>query len=125
MLKCLKCLKVFTRRSNRGTAPRYCSERCANSAMVARHRKRTKFRAVEYLGGKCSRCGYAKCIGALHFHHKNPKEKSFGLSCNGNTRSWAKTLSEVKKCILLCANCHAEMHEELLTSSKIGIASHC
>lgn len=63
-------------------------------------------------GGKCERCGYNKCEGALQFHHLNPNEKAFALS-NINiskTVDMNKLLKEVDKCILLCANCHAEEH---------------
>jgi len=69
-----------------------------------------KKRAIELRGGKCEKCGYNKCIEALQFHHRNPEEKSFGLSQSGNTRSWQEYLNEVMKCDLLCANCHAEEH---------------
>jgi predicted HNH restriction endonuclease len=46
----------------------------------------------------------------LDFHHLNGKEKEFGLSQKGITRSWAKTELELKKCILVCSNCHREIH---------------
>lgn len=42
-------------------------------------RKNMKLQAVKLLGGKCSICGYSKCIDALEFHHKNPKEKDFKI----------------------------------------------
>lgn len=71
-----------------------------------------KLKAIELLGGKCSLCGYDKCIDALEFHHKNPKEKDFKLE-SGNTTSWKQYQSEIKKCILLCSNCHKEIHSQL------------
>ncbi len=66
--------------------------------------------AIEYKGGKCVICGYKKCVGALTLHHRNPKEKDFGLSVRGLTRSWEKIRKELDKCVLLCSNCHAEVH---------------
>ena len=67
---------------------------------------------IEENGGKCSKCGYKKCYRALEFHHKDPTKKKFSISnCRG--RSLAKLREEVKKCILICSNCHAELHEEL------------
>ena len=66
--------------------------------------------AIEYLGGKCQICGYRNCIEALDFHHRDPKEKEFGLSQKGLTRSWEKTRKELDKCILICSNCHREIH---------------
>ncbi|MEN9390090.1 MAG: hypothetical protein RLZZ283_190 [Candidatus Parcubacteria bacterium] len=71
--------------------------------------------AVDHAGGKCQVCGYSRSIRALTFHHRDPSKKDFGLSDRGLTRSWAKTLAEIDKCILLCANCHAEVHDGLVS----------
>ena len=73
-------------------------------------RRSRKQKLITLLGGKCKICGYCKCIAALHFHHKNGSEKSFGIGAKGLTGDWKKLVSEVKKCDLLCANCHAETH---------------
>ncbi len=81
---------------------------------VARRRKKIKEMAVMYKGGKCEFCGYSKYLGALEFHHINPEDKSFGLSLDGLTRSWARVLIEVDKCILVCSNCHREIHAGLV-----------
>jgi hypothetical protein len=80
---------------------------------VRERRKRLREMAREYKGGKCVICGYNKCSRALTFHHKDPGEKDFGLSEKGLTRSWKKILEELDKCVLLCANCHAEVHDGL------------
>jgi hypothetical protein len=77
---------------------------------VSRRRKKLKALAVELKGGKCSICGYSKYIGALEFHHIDEKRKNFGLSMNGITRSWEKTKLELDKCLLVCSNCHREIH---------------
>jgi len=61
------------------------------------------------LGGKCQNCGYNKCIWALDFHHKNG-DKEECISKLISDFSKEKALKEVKKCILLCANCHRELH---------------
>jgi 5-methylcytosine-specific restriction endonuclease McrA len=63
--------------------------------------------AVSYKGGCCQLCGYKRCISALHFHHINPHEKDFNISEKSN---WYDISHEIDKCILLCANCHAEVH---------------
>ena len=54
-------------------------------------------------------CGYDKCPTALQFHHLEPAEKKFSISHEGVTRSFAKLKAEAAKCVLLCANCHAEV----------------
>lgn len=89
------------------------SNRCklCESAKVAEHRRRVKRKLVELHGGQCTECGYSKSMAALVFHHKNPDEKAFGIASSGFGRSWASLVTEAKKCVLLCANCHAETHE--------------
>lgn len=83
-------------------------------AEVLRSKKRAlKHILVEYKGGKCQKCGYNKCEGALQFHHRNPNEKDFTLSqvnLNDTDFSIDKLKQEVDKCDLLCANCHFEEH---------------
>ena len=91
---------------------KYCSSTCKDKFNTSKRRKRVKVLAVEYLGGKCSICGYNKCISALEFHHRDPKEKDFGIS--GVTKSFESLKIELDKCILVCANCHREIHHESL-----------
>ena len=62
----------------------------------------------EEAGNCCSRCGYDKCIAALEFHHPDPSVKEGGII--GSTASLAKQRAEAEKCILVCANCHRELH---------------
>jgi hypothetical protein len=69
--------------------------------------------AVDYKGGSCELCGYSKCIEALEFHHRDPSGKGFGISSKGYTRSWRKVKEELDKCILVCANCHRELHASI------------
>ena len=82
------------------------------------YRVRLKERAVYVLGGKCQCCGYNKCIQALDFHHLNPEEKEFGIGTNTN-RSWESTREEIKKCALVCANCHREIHANLIDNNTL------
>jgi hypothetical protein len=77
---------------------------------VTERRKKLKVMAREYKGGKCMICGYDKCADALDFHHRDSEQKDFGLSAKGITRSWEKIKQEIDKCILICANCHREVH---------------
>lgn len=75
---------------------------------VDKRRKKLKQLAVEYKGTKCEKCGYDKCIQALEFHHYDG-DKEFGIGSKGIT-SWEKIKKELQKCMLLCANCHREIH---------------
>jgi len=85
---------------------------------VAKRRKKIRLMAIDYLGSKCLFCGYNRCSAALDFHHLDEKEKKFGLSQKGITRSWKKTKEELEKCILVCANCHREIHAGILQPSE-------
>lgn len=80
---------------------------------VSRRRKKLKEMAIALKGSKCQLCDYNRCNGALEFHHIDEKTKSFDLSTGGLTRSWAKIKEELNKCILVCANCHREIHSGL------------
>ena len=80
---------------------------------VDKRRKEIRKMALEYKGNKCAICGYNKCIKALEFHHINNDGKDFGISAKGYTRSWEAVKNELDKCVLLCANCHREVHESI------------
>jgi 5-methylcytosine-specific restriction endonuclease McrA len=88
------------------------TKKVSGSEAVIEWRKRTKIKLVEYKGGKCQKCGYNKSFNALHFHHLNPNEKDFSIS--GKSLSFEKLKNEVDKCILVCSNCHSEIHEGLI-----------
>ncbi len=85
--------------------------------VVRKRRKKIRKMSVEYKGGKCETCGYVRCIEALEFHHNDINKKDFSISNKGYTRSWAKVKKELDKCIMLCANCHREIHARLAASS--------
>lgn len=93
---------------NRGA---YRCTKC-RSERVSKCRRKRKAVLVEYKGGKCELCGYNKCIAALEFHHKDHTKKEFGLAKSGITRSLEATKKEVDKCMLVCSNCHKEIHSE-------------
>ena len=112
--KCPICEKMFIP-NNRNRKYCYdCSPKGMSAADSLRFKKRKlKHLLIQYKGGKCQKCGYDKCEGALHFHHRNPEEKEFGLggiNLNDSDFSLPNLLTEIDKCDLLCANCHAEMH---------------
>ena len=63
----------------------------------------------------CSICGYNKCVDAIDFHHielKNRKDRDVGRMVSGiNSKAKIRRIiEEVSKCIILCANCHRELH---------------
>lgn len=73
-------------------------------------RRKIKQWALEYKGCVCSKCGYNKCSAALDFHHVDMNEKEFNLSARDIKFDWEAIKKELDKCIVLCANCHREIH---------------
>ena len=115
---CDICNKKFEAKSHSRTYCYDCSGESSRSKNETRKHQKTilrrsmKIQAIKLLGGKCSICGYNKCVDALEFHHTNPEIKEFKLG-SGNTMSWKEYKNEALKCILVCSNCHKEIHNKL------------
>lgn len=86
----------------------YRCKRCRSRAVINR-RRTIKEKLVGEAGGACALCGYGRWVGALQFHHLDPSRKEFSISQRGHSRSLARSRAEARKCVLLCANCHAEV----------------
>lgn len=83
-----------------------------------------KRECVEYKGGKCSICGYDKCLASLDFHHTNQDDKEFNISgMRFGYRVTDGVKKELDKCILVCRNCHSEIHVSKLGDG--GTVTHC
>lgn len=87
---------------------------------VAKRRRLVKATLVREAGGRCVRCGYDRSLAALQFHHRDPTSKQFHIAYRGVTRSIAAARAEADKCILLCANCHAEIEAAAATLRRSG-----
>lgn len=111
MSKCKYCDKKFTdkRRPNSITCP---------SCRVSKRRWKSKIELIEQLGNKCNRCNFEGHPGVFHFHHKNPSDKKFEI--NGNKLLTKDRHIEIKKCELLCANCHQIEHSNSKLIKKFG-----
>lgn len=79
-----------------------------------------KLSAVEYKGGKCELCGYNRSMRAFDFHHKNPQEKDFSISDQMHL-PWELIKQELDKCMLLCSNCHREVHDGLYPHLNVNV----
>ena len=104
-LECPVHGRTTHRRRPRGS---YACLRC-RSESVARRRRKVKAILIAEAGGSCRLCGYEGHPAALHFHHLEPGAKRFALSQQGVARSLERARAEAAKCVLLCANCHAEV----------------
>lgn len=84
--------------------------------------KHRKYQAMEIMGGKCSGCNYDKNYAAMEFHHIDPEQKEFAWDKLRQT-AWSTIIEELKKCILLCSNCHREIHNPQAHTNNSNIAN--
>ena len=108
--KCEKTLPIaefYMRRDGLNPSP-YCKKHTHQETME--RQRNFKKQCVEYKGGQCIKCGYHKSLTALHFHHRNPAEKEISIS-GMRSQKFETAKNELDKCDLICANCHAELHE--------------
>lgn len=60
---------------------------------------------------KCAKCGQSH-PASLDFHHTDPTKKEGLLSKMVSNGCFAAAKEELKKCVVLCANCHRIHHWE-------------
>ena len=118
-----------------GQKTMYCGNNCKQKHHYYRVKEQTntyhsqtirslkrKLELIELKGGGCEVCGYNKNLAALQFHHRNPKDKKFGLDVRSLGNLKMETIvNEVAKCDLLCANCHLETHNIEYTKDNVRI----
>ena len=87
----------------------------ANVKAVSKWMRTTKARMVAAFGGECCICGYDRSTRALCFHHLDPADKKFSIAeARACARSWKKIVAELRKCVLICQNCHMELEDGLV-----------
>lgn len=72
--------------------------------------ERNKALVAEARSKGCTVCGYSKCQEALDFHHLDPNTKDIKVKDAVRQRGTEKLKEELAKCIVVCANCHREIH---------------
>lgn len=85
---------------------------------------KAKHALIASFGGACQRCGYHRCLRALHFHHKDASEKAEWSRGRGNA-SQDEVTRHPERFILVCANCHAEIHDEEAKQHRKQRETHC
>lgn len=111
---CSPCLQIV-RDENKITAK--ARQKVYLRTAVKSYVRRIKEQAVQYKGGHCQLCGYKKYVGSMHFHHVDETLKSFQIS--GKSISFERIKVELDKCVLVCANCHGEIHGGLIERSVL------
>ena len=120
--KCPKCKKIlpstqFYKRRGIENSSTYCKICTSKQTLERIHNLKKEM--IKYKGNSCVICGYQKCMGALEFHHTNPKEKDFNLSRIKRYSFNENIKKELDKCVLVCANCHREIHSKLVVPPGI------
>ena len=115
--KCLICNKPFSPKSAAANQRSCCYDCMPEGVQLTRGGFLAKIK--QHQGGKCIRCGYDKCLKALEFHHIDPTKKDFTIS--NDHFKLTDAVKEVKKCILLCSNCHKEFHDNMWTLNELNI----
>lgn len=85
----------------------------------ARRKEASKRFIMEPANCRCQICGYNKYFGALAFHHINELNKDFTLSGTKLTYSIKRIVEEASKCVLVCHNCHSEIHAGLINDKEM------
>lgn len=82
-----------------------------SSEKVKRWRRATKQRIIDAMGGGCVCCRYNRHYVGLSLHHLDPSKKELSFAkITANPVSWNRIVKELRKCILVCLICHAEIH---------------
>ncbi|MBC7870920.1 MAG: hypothetical protein H7Y09_08785 [Chitinophagaceae bacterium] len=116
--RCIICEQELT-----GSQKQFCSRKCSNSyhqnyENQQRRGIERKVKLVNQLGGRCTQCGYNKNLASLIFHHTSGKSYGLDLRSIAN-RSLDSLMAEFEKCVLLCHNCHAELHNPQLDKNEV------
>lgn len=112
---CTKCgrklpINQFNFRNKaKGTRRSECKE-CHTAYM--RQKYQEKKDEIQELKSQysCAKCGDTRGY-VLDFHHIDPTEKEDSIArMISNNYELNKVYDEIKKCVVLCANCHREFH---------------
>ncbi len=130
-MNCLNCNNKLSKKQIK-----YCCKSCKQNSWQIKKRSEYKSKTglslqsskgvlrkivfINELGGMCGSCGYNKNISALEFHHVNPKTKNFNIDARTiSNLSMDKIRIELAKCVLICSNCHRELHNPLLNFENL------
>lgn len=126
--ECTICGKSFYPKTSAANQRKCCYDCAPDGKQLTRSEFLNVIRLTR--GGKCEKCGYDRYLGALDFHHLDPSEKDFTVGDRDFRLD--QCVEEIKKCVMLCANCHREVHaglwnvEELnYNKEEVNLDSYC
>lgn len=105
---CKLCNNAFTKRARAAKPDKY-----RNRRRELRSEYRAKFDDWKHQQ-KCLLCEEDES-SCLDLHHLDPSEKEIAISTAATIWTWSTLLTELKKCVVLCRNCHAKTHAGLIT----------
>lgn len=114
--ECLLCGQKFRPKTSSANQRTCCYDCMPDGTQLRRGDFLAKIKKRR--GGKCERCGYNTCLKALEFHHLDPSKKDFTIS--NDHFKLKDAIEESKKCVLICANCHRELHDNLWDISELN-----
>ena len=114
--ECLICGKSFIPKTAAANQRSCCYDCMPDGIQFTRGLFLAKIKQLR--GGACIKCGYNKCIKALEFHHIDPAQKDFTIS--NDHFKLKDAVEESKKCVLLCSNCHKELHDNMWTLDELN-----
>jgi hypothetical protein len=106
---CTICGRVYEYDRRKGHTRRSCNS-CGSTRATREERLELKERMLAYKGGRCTRCGFDSWPEALGFHHLDKANKRFPIA-GSHGRRWETLRRELDKCMVVCLNCHAEIHD--------------
>lgn len=108
----IKALTEFNKRTRNGVTKEHGAVYCKDCSSAEASMRKYNFtqKCVDYKGGACEICGYNKSIGALEFHHVDRTTKEFEIGKLTSKTFSDEVKKELDKCMLLCKNCHGEIH---------------
>lgn len=65
----------------------------------------------------CAFCDESE-VCCLDFHHLDPAQKESSVSYLRFAKSKDRMLAEMRKCVVVCSNCHRKIHAGLLAASE-------
>src|SRR5262245_5171253 len=93
------------------------NDRGRRNQLILERRLKKRIQGIEYLGGKCKKCGGEFHPVAMDFHHRDKDDKT---TMHLSHLPWKKMKAELDKCDLVCANCHRVLEYELMKTRRNG-----
>lgn len=115
-INCKQCSKEFVARTWNQT---FCNLDCWKKFYQKNFiKKKNQADEIRKKKKSCELCGYRKWLPCLEWHHIEPKDKKFSINYISKQRSPDEVDAEIAKCVVLCCNCHTEIHRGCIETKE-------